>query len=133
MADIFVSYASADRDRVWLVVQALRAEGFSVWWDRDVPASAQWEPTIVAALEAAKCVIVFWSRASVASENVRSEARPARKAGRLIQAFLERCEAPHFFGEQQGADLVEWSVDRSAERFQFLVLGVRDLLAGRRP
>ena len=34
MADIFVSYASDDRDRVQSLVEALEAEGWTVWWDR---------------------------------------------------------------------------------------------------
>jgi TolB-like protein len=46
---------------------------------------------------------------SVASENVRSEARVARTRRRLVQVFLEPCDPPLFFGERQGVDLSEWS------------------------
>ena len=36
MADIFVSYASEDRDRILLLVEALESQGWSVWWDREL-------------------------------------------------------------------------------------------------
>ncbi len=36
MADIFLSYASEDRERVIPLVEALQADGFSVWWDRNI-------------------------------------------------------------------------------------------------
>ena len=56
------------------------------------------EATIEKALAAARTVVVCWTPASVASENVRSEARVAREDGRLIQAFLKPCAPPLFFG-----------------------------------
>ena len=33
MADIFVSYAAEDRERVRPLVTALESQGYSVWWD----------------------------------------------------------------------------------------------------
>jgi hypothetical protein len=133
MADVFVSYARADLPAVRQVVEALRAETLDVWWDQDVPATAEWDPTIEKALATAKSVIVCWTPASAASENVRAEARVGRNAGKLLQAYLKPCTPPFFFGERQGADLTDWDGDRGAERFQFLVKGVRDVLAGKRP
>jgi TolB-like protein len=91
------------------LVGALRGAGFQPWWDDDIPAGASWEPTIEKALAEAQAVIVCWSASSVASENVRSEARLARSRGRLVQIFLEPCEPPLFFGERQGIDLSKWS------------------------
>jgi TolB-like protein len=106
---VFVSYARADKRRVRKLVSALRGAGFEPWWDDDIPAGASWEQTIEHALAEAQAVIVCWSATSVASENVRSEARVARSRGRLVQIFLEPCEPPLFFGERQGIDLSEWS------------------------
>ena len=37
MSDIFISYASEDRDRVKSLARALEQEGWSVWWDRAHP------------------------------------------------------------------------------------------------
>lgn len=36
MTDIFLSYASEDRERVRPIVNYLREAGWSVWWDRSV-------------------------------------------------------------------------------------------------
>ena len=70
---------------------------------------AAWEVTIEQQLRVAKVVIVAWSPAAVASENVKAEARWARQQGRLLQVFVEACEPPLFFGERQGVDLKAWS------------------------
>ncbi|MFL6775943.1 MAG: TIR domain-containing protein [Sphingomicrobium sp.] len=109
MPQVFVSYARADKRRVAKLVRALRDAGFEPWWDDDIPAGASWEQTIEKALAAAQAVIVCWSPVSVASENVRSEARVARARGRLVQIFLEPCDPPLFFGERQGIDLGGWN------------------------
>ena len=108
LPQVFVSYARPDQKRVARLVTALRGAGFDAWWDDDIPAGASWEQTIEKALEEAQAVIVAWSPTSVASENVRSEARVARARGRLVQIFLEPCEPPLFFGERQGIDLSSW-------------------------
>ena len=109
MPQVFVSYARADKRQVAKIVALLRKIGFEPWWDDDIPAGASWEQTIEKALAEAQAVIVCWSPVSVASENVRAEARAARSRGRLVQIFLEPCEPPLFFGERQGIDLSEWS------------------------
>jgi TolB-like protein len=106
---VFISYARPDKRRVAKLVNALRATGFEPWWDDDIPAGASWEQTIERALANAQAVVVCWSPTSVASENVRSEARVARARGRLVQTFLEPCEPPLFFGERQGIDLSGWN------------------------
>ena len=38
MADVFISYASEDRDRVRPLAEALLSRGFNVWWDRSLSA-----------------------------------------------------------------------------------------------
>ena len=37
MAEIFVSYKREERDRTEPVARALEREGFSVWWDPELP------------------------------------------------------------------------------------------------
>jgi tetratricopeptide (TPR) repeat protein len=108
MGKVFVSYARADKPIVARLVRALRKAGVDPWWDDEIPPGVAWEQTIEQALAEAASAIVCWSPASVASENVRSEARVARKRGGLVQIFLERCDPPLFFGERQGIDFCDW-------------------------
>ena len=126
MSDVFVSYKRDDLAVVSRLVEALRAEGLGVWWDQDIPPNAAWEQTIERQLATARVVLVAWSPAAVASENVKAEARWARRRGRLLQVFLESCEPPLFFGERQGLDLHGWSGAPSAPIFKALVLAVSE-------
>jgi TolB-like protein len=125
MSEVFVSYKRENLAAVGRLVEALRAEGIGVWWDQDIPPNAAWEETIERALAAAKLVIVAWSPAAVASENVKAEARGARTQGRLLQVFVEACEPPLFFGERQGVDLKHWSGAASDAGFRSLLEAVR--------
>lgn len=133
MSQIFLSYKRENKESVQRVVQALRAAGLSLWWDQDITPDAPWEQTIERELEASKVVIVAWSQAAVASENVKAEARRARNQGKLIQIFVEPCEPPLFFGERQGVDLSSWNGDAGDHRFQTVLTAVRAILEGKRP
>ena len=121
MSEVFVSYKRDDVSVVERLVEALRREGLDVWWDRDLPPDAPWEQTIERELTDAKVVVVTWSEAAVGSENVKAEARWARRNGRLIQVYLQNCEPPLFFGERQGVNLVGWSGTASDPSFRLLV------------
>src|SRR5205823_8659221 len=110
---------------------ALREGGLDVWWDEDIPASAPWEANIERALADAKAVIVCWSPDSVASENVRSEARVAREDGRLIQVFVKPCTPPLFFGERQGIDLSSWRGKADDPRIAKLTDNIRQVTGER--
>lgn len=133
MADIFISYKRENQDAVQRIVQGLRGAGHSVWWDQDIEPDAPWEATIERELEAAKVVIVAWSQAAVASENVKAEARRARNQGKLIQIYVQSCDPPLFFGERQGVDLSNWNGNVDDNRFRTILTAVKAILAGKRP
>src|SRR5579862_746617 len=84
MADIFVSYARADKLRVAPLVAALEAQSWSVWWDPEITPGQEFDSQISAALDAARAVIVVWTPASVESRWVRGEAREAADRGQLV-------------------------------------------------
>jgi hypothetical protein len=133
MAQVFMSYKRENLKTVQPLVRALRARAVEVWWDQDIAPDAPWEATIEREHALAKVVIVAWSKAAVASENVKAEARLARSQGKLIQVFVEACELPMFFGERQGLNLVGWKGSARDRRFVALFAAVEALVAGKHP
>jgi len=89
MSDVFVSYKSEDRRRVQSLVNALEANGLSVWWDTQIGGAAGWREAIERELNAAKCVIVVWSLRSVGPSGsfVRDEASRAWERGPPTASF----------------------------------------------
>ncbi len=128
MADIFISYARTDVETARTLAEALETQGWSVWWDRRIPAGRRFDEVIDAQLSAARCVISLWSEAGVASHWVREEAADARERGILTPAFLEPVRAPLGFRSLQSADLNGWRGDRSHGGFQQLVEDIEALL-----
>jgi hypothetical protein len=68
MADIFISYVREDQVRIQPIVRALENRAWSVFWDRHIPVGQTWRSYIGKALSDASCVVVAWSRDSIASD-----------------------------------------------------------------
>ena len=113
MADVFVSYARTEEATADCVANALRAEGFAVWRDDQLPAHRAYSEVIEERLKSAKAVVVLWSAEAAKSQWVRAEADSARTAGILVQAALDGIIPPLPFNQIQCADLSSW--DGSAE------------------
>lgn len=109
MADIFISYASEDRPRVEPIAKVLENQGWSVWWDRTIPPGRTFDEVIEDALDSARCVIVIWSKSSVASSWVKTEASEGARRGILIPALIEDVQIPLEFRRVQAANLSDWS------------------------
>ncbi len=131
MADIFLSYASEDRDRVRPLAQALQSRGFNVWWDRALAAGQDYTAVIERELRAAKAVIVVWTRGSVASTFVRDEAGLARDQGRLVPVMLDPVQIPLGFGSFQAEDFSKWNGGSNAPQMQLLEEVLKAKLSGR--
>jgi TIR domain len=121
MADIFLSYNEKDRDAVMRLAEVLQQQGWSVWWDRRIPAGQTWRSVLEGELQSMRCMVVLWSANSVRSEWVCEEAAEARQLGRLVPVAIDKVRPPAGFREVQAADLVGW--DGSREH-----LGLRQLI-----
>ena len=130
--DVFVSYKAEDRPRVKPLVSALEAEGFSVWWDAHVGGGTHWREDIEEHLNAAKCVVVTWTKRSVGREGdfVRDEASRAQRRGVYLPICLDAVDPPLGFGEVQAVSLRGWRGDRSDPRFLTLADAVRKYING---
>jgi hypothetical protein len=130
--DIFISYASPDRAFAQRLANTLQKEGWSVWWDRIIPPGKTFDAVIEEALDGAKCVIVLWSKSSVASDWVKVEAAEAARRRILIPALIDAATIPLEFRRIQAANLVDWTGPVDHPGFQGLTSSVRELLAATR-
>ena len=121
MTDIFISYASEDREAARYFAEALGQEGWDVWWDREIPAGESFESFIEARLGEAAAVIVLWSKTSVDSIWVRAEAAEALKQDKLIPVLVNETDPPLVFRQIQMAALAGWTGARDAPAYLKLV------------
>jgi TIR domain len=129
MSDIFVSYSSADFTKVKTIVEALEQRGWSVWWDHHILAGKTWDETLAVELAAARCVLVLWSKSSVQSEWVRTEAHEAKERKILVPALLDNVEIPFGFKLLQTIKLVDWAVKSESVEANSLVSAISDVLS----
>jgi TIR domain len=132
MADIFLSYAREDEARIEPLVTAFQEQGWSVFWDRHIPAGQSWRSHIGESLRDAKCVVVVWSRHSVSSRWVMEEAEEGQQRGNLVPVLLEAVDLPIGFRGVQAGDLRDWQPDRPSPQFAQLVRDIGAML-GRAP
>ena len=128
MGDIFISYASEDRPAAARVAEALKRQGWAVWWDPDIAPGDVWDELIEQKLAAASCVVVLWSGTSVHKQWVKAEAAEAQGRGILVPVLIEDVKPPLAFCQIQAARLADWRGDREHSGFQQLLCTVRRLL-----
>ncbi len=129
MADIILSYASEDRERVRPLIEALEADGFSVWWDRSMHAGTTYDREIETAISESECMVVVWSAHSVDSEYVRSEVEEGARRNNLVPVLIDDILPPLAHRRRQAANLTQWSGEHDTE-YETLVSGVRAAING---
>lgn len=127
MSDVFVSYARTDEPQAERVSEALRALGYQVWRDDELPAHRSYADVIEERLKSAKAVVVLWSAEAARSQWVRAEADIARSAGTLVQALLDDHIPPLPFNQIQCADLRDWEGSADTAGWRKLVASVTAL------
>jgi len=128
MADVFLSYARADFGEAKSLAKRLRDAGFSLWFDEDLPAHRSFSEVIEEQLEAARSVFVIWSKESVASQWVRSEANRGRERGALVQVRVDEARLPMPFDQIHCADLGSWNGDENSPAWQSVIAGLSAII-----
>src|SRR5262245_25540529 len=108
MSDIFISYAREDRDKAKALAELFQQQGWSVWWDRNIPPGRSFDDVIEARLSAARRVVVLWSKNSASSDWVKGEAGEALKRKILVPAHIDSANVPLEFRRLQTVDLSDW-------------------------
>ena len=108
MADVFLSYARANQARAAAVAEGLEAGGRSLWWDRYLSGGDDYAMVIEREIDAARCVIVAWSKAAHDSLWVRAEANAALDAGKLVQLNFDGGRLPLPFTMIHFLDFQSW-------------------------
>jgi adenylate cyclase len=133
MSEIFISYARSTAKEAQVVTEALRALGYSVWRDDDLPVHRSYADVIEERLRSAKAVVVIWSVEAAKSQWVRAEADLARQAGTLIQLNIDGVIPPMPFNQIQCADLANWTGDKEHPGWRKILGSVAELIARAEP
>ena len=90
----------ADKEKAELLANAFSRKGWSVWWDREIPPGKSFDETIENALSSARCVVVLWSKTSVSSRWVKTEAAEGAERGILVPALIDNVKIPLEFKDE---------------------------------
>ena len=124
MTDVFISYARSTERQARQVADGLRAQGYQVWRDDELPAHRTYGEVIEERLGLAKAVVVLWSAEAAKSQWVRAEADAAREAGILVQVTLDGTLPPMPFNQIQCADFANWKAEESDPAWARLMASV---------
>ncbi|MFI4974872.1 MAG: TIR domain-containing protein [Caulobacterales bacterium] len=133
MSDVFISYARSTAKQAQAVDEALRALGYSVWRDDDLPSHRTYSDVIEEQLASAKAVVVIWSAEAAKSQWVRSEADRARADDKLVQLAVDGVRLPMPFDQIQCLDLSGWAGETDHPAWTKVVASIADVVVGTVP
>jgi len=123
-AEVFISYAAKDRERVLGLVKRLRDAGVTVWIDQaGIDVSTMWSQEIVSAIRGCKVMLLSISPHSTESENVVKElALASERKKPIIPVYLERADIPETMEYQlAGIQRVEYFADNEDGAFKAMI------------
>jgi len=109
VSDVFISYSRDNQEVVRRLAEAVKALGYEVWWDDQLPPHLAYGDLISQKVGGAKAAIVVWSATAAASEWVRAEADMARNQRKLIQTTIDGAEPPMPFNQLHYVSLADWN------------------------
>lgn len=90
---IFVSYAHKDSYRVFPEIKKFQDWDYNVWYDEGIAPASEWLEDVVSHIDRCSMFVVFVTKNSVASVNVKKEIKYADHLGKpILQIFLDSFE-----------------------------------------
>ena len=129
-AEVFVSYARSDRERVLELVERMRSTGVGVWVDEGgIHGASLWGQEIVDAIDASKVMILMISDSSITSDNVVKELSIASEDKKpILPVYLHRSEIPKSMRYQlAGIQHIEFFEGQEDEAFQSMLVSLSRL------
>ena len=129
-AEVFVSYARSDRERVLELVERMRSTGVGVWVDEGgIHGASLWGQEIVDAIDASKVMILMISDSSITSDNVVKELSIASEDKKpILPVYLHRSEIPKSMRYQlAGIQHIEFFEGQEDEAFQSMLASLSRL------
>jgi serine/threonine-protein kinase len=123
-AEVFISYAARDRERVLGLVERLRKAGVTVWIDQvGIDVSTMWSQEIVSAIKGCKVMLLSISPHSTESENVVKElALASERKKPIIPVYLEAAVIPETMEYQlAGIQRVEYFRENEDAAFKAML------------
>ena len=124
MADIFLGYSHEDKQVASWLAGRLGQEGWSVFWDVQIPPGESWREFLERKVSEACCVVVLWSQSSIASHWVKAEAEFAIERRVLIPALLHEVKPPFGLGTIQASNLEGWDGNSDTKGLAALVRAI---------
>jgi len=101
---IFISYAHKDSARVYPIIADWHNQGYRIWYDEGIDPGNEWPDEIAKALEHSSQFVIFVSKNSVASKNVRNEINYALDSNKkFLSVYLEDADLPPGMKLQMGS------------------------------
>ena len=125
MTEVFLSYSRSDRESAEAIAHELQRLGIEVWWDHDLAGGDDYRRRISAILDRTKIAIVIWSRRSLESEWVISEAAAAPEKRILVPVTIDGAQPPIDFRAIHTVDLTTWMPGDSLPNTLLAGLGER--------
>ena len=116
---IFISYSHKDSKTVLPIIEFMKNEGFSVWFDKGIEAGTEWPAYIESHLKQSSVFLAFLSKSAVESRNCRKEINLADKLNKeMLVVYLEKTELVEGMDLQLSSTQSLYRYNQSEESFR---------------
>lgn len=131
MADILISHANGDNERIRALVKLLTAKDWTVWWNKEITPGEAADMTTEAELEKASVVITVWSKHSVQSRLVRNTAFEAIESHRWLPVLFDFVRPPLRYRHYQSIPMAGWPDQERSEAERSILKCCQRMLSNR--